>query len=142
MALTYLDTCIVLSLHVADVHTEAVTQSVKRMRGPIAMSLWAQVEIASALGAAVRRRDISAKLASVAFEEMQAFCAAAKALPVSPAALELATRSMLDFQLGLRAGDALHLALCKLNKASLMSTDTVLCVAARKLGVKVLNPVE
>jgi uncharacterized protein len=142
MALTYLDTCIILSLHVADTHTEIVTQSVKRMRGPIAMSLWAQVEIASALGAAVRRREISAKLASVAFEEMQAFCAAAKALPVSPAALELTARSMLDFQLGLRAGDALHLALCKLNKASLMSADAVLCKAARKLGVKVLNPVE
>lgn len=138
-ALTYFDTSVVLSLHLADVHTGQVTAKVSALRGSFAVSAWTRAEIASALGIMVRRRDISAMNAHAAFDDMQAFCDDAQTLPVTAAAYDLATRWMLDFDLGLRAGDALHGAICKLNKAQLFSADAILVRALRKLGQKPLG---
>ena len=87
----------------------------------------------------VRRKDISAINANAAFDDMQSFCDDAQTLPVTVAAYDLATRWMLDFHLGLRAGDALHGAICKLNKAQLFSADATLVRALRKLGQKPLG---
>ena len=63
----------------------------------------------------VRRKDIRAMNAHAAFDDMQAFCDDAQTLPVTAAAYDLATRWMLDCGLGLRAGDALHGAICMLH---------------------------
>ncbi len=139
MALTYFDTSVILSLHVADVHTGPVSAVVSALRGSFAVSAWTRTEIASALGIMVRRKDISAMNAHAAFDDMQAFCDNAQTLPITAAAYELATRWMLDFDLGLRAGDALHGAVCKLNKARLFSADTKLVRALSKLGQKPLG---
>lgn len=139
MPLTYLDTSVVLSLHIADVHTKPVTAVVRSLRGGLAVSAWTRAEIASALGIMVRRRDITDTNAQAAFDDMQAFCDDAQTLPVTAAAYDLATRWMLDFESGLRAGDALHAAVCKLNKAELFSADAILVRALRKLGQKPLG---
>lgn len=139
MALTYFDTSIILSLHVPDVHTGQLTSIVSALRGGFAVSAWTRTEIASALGVMVRRRDLSAMNAHAAFDDMQAFCDDAQTLPVTAAAYDLATRWMLDFDLGLRAGDALHGAICKLHKAQLFSADAQLVLALRKLGQKPLG---
>lgn len=139
MALTYFDTSIILSLHIADVHTGPVTTIVSAMRGGFAVSAWTRTEIASALGIMVRRKDIGAMNAQAAFDDMQAFCDDAQTLPVTAVAYDLATRWMLDFDLGLRAGDALHGAICKINKARLFSADSGLVRALRKLGQKPLG---
>lgn len=139
MALTYFDTSVVLSLHIPDIHTERVVSVVRSLRGGFAVSPWTRAEIASALGIMVRRKDISATNAQAAFDDMHVFCDDAQMLAITAAAYDLATRWMLDFGLGLRAGDALHGAICKLNKAQLFTADALLLRALRKLGQKPLG---
>jgi uncharacterized protein len=141
MALVYLDTSAVLSLHVVDVHTSKVTdlmQKLQKSRHTFAVSSWVRAEAASALGIMVRRKDLTAALASQSFEDVQAFCDGAQTLPITAAACDQATRWMLNFDLGLRAGDALHAAITKLNKAQLLTCDKLLVKIGDKLGIKVL----
>lgn len=139
MTLVYLDTSVVLSLHVVDVHTAEVTNFMQKSRHKFAVSPWLRAEAASALGIMVRRKDLSATLANQAFKDIQTFCDSTQTLPITAAAYDLATRWMLDFDLGLRAGDALHLAIAKLGKAQLLTCDKLLGKAGNKLGVKVLT---
>ncbi len=139
MALIYLDTSVVLSLHVVDVHTAKVTDRMQKSRSKFAVSPWVRAEAVSALGIMVRRKDLGAPLARQAFEDIQALCDDAQTLPVTAAAYDLAARWMLDFDLGLRAGDALHAAIAKLNKAQLFTCDKLLVKVGAKLGFKVLT---
>jgi uncharacterized protein len=138
MALVYFDTSVIFSLHILDTNTEKLTEISSKLRGGFAISAWTRTEIASALGIMVRRKDLSAMDAHAAFEDMQAFCNKAQNLPVTAAAYDLATRWMQDFDLGLRASDALHGAICKLNKAQLFTADHGLVKAMQHLGQKPL----
>ena len=138
MALIYLDTAAVLSLHVVDVHTAKVTNLMQKSRHIFAVRPWVRAEAASALGSMARRKDLTAALASQSFEDVQAFCDGAQTLPITAAAYDMATRWMLNFDLGLRAGDALHAAITKLNKAQLLTCDKLLVKVGDKLGIKVL----
>jgi uncharacterized protein len=137
MLLTYLDTSIVLSLHLPDGRTDAVMKALNQLRGGFAVSAWTRTEIASALGILVRRKAITAPEAQAIFDDAAAFCSDCQLLPVTAAAYALATRWLLDFDLGLRAGDALHAAICKLNEAQLLSTDVTLVNASEALELQV-----
>lgn len=139
MALIYLDTSVILSLHIVDVHTAKVTDIMQKSHSKFAVSPWVRAEAASALGIMVRRKDIGAALAREAFEDIQALCNDAQTLPVTAAAYEMATNWMLDFDLGLRGGDALHAAIAKLHKAQLFTCDKQLIKVGKPLGFKVLT---
>jgi uncharacterized protein len=139
MALIYLDTSVVLSLHIVDIHTAKVTATLRKPSVSLAVSPWVRAECASALGIMVRRKDLSAALALQANEDINALCSEAQSFAVSAAAYDLASSWMLNFELGLRAGDALHAAVAKLNKTPLFTCDKQLVKVGERLGFKVLT---
>ena len=62
-------------------------------------------------------------------------------LPVSPADLERTSDLMLRFDLGLRAGDALHVAIAQnAGATSFVTLDKRLAAAAAQLGLAVEQP--
>ena len=139
----YLDTAIFLSTHFAETTSQAISTWLKKHPEPLATSPWALAECASACGIRVRRGDISADLASTVLTSIrQLITESCHVLPVQQEDYLQATHWLADFQLGLRAGDALHLAVVQRHGATLVSYDAVLLRAAKTLGVAAVNPVK
>jgi uncharacterized protein len=111
--LLYLDTSILLSLHLNDAKTQAVTLRVRNEKYNYAISSWCLTETASALGILVRRKDVSTKLATEVLKNVELLAAECRVLPVDANAFRLLNAWLSHFNLGLRAGDALHAAICK-----------------------------
>lgn len=108
----------------------------------VAAGRWALVEFASAIGIRVRRGDLTAQegtSATSAFErrifpELELV----EALPVD---LDFARLLINRFDLGLRGGDALHVAMALRTDALLLLTlDRRLANAARAFGLDAAEP--
>jgi uncharacterized protein len=134
----YLDT----SLLVASVTRESKTASVQRWlreQEPetLAVSDWAITEFSAALSLKVRTQQITAEdradaLALFVRSVEESFAL----LPVSGMQFRTAARFADQYELGLRAGDALHLAVCTAHGATLCTLDHRLGKVAPGLGVK------
>ncbi|MFT4256557.1 MAG: type II toxin-antitoxin system VapC family toxin [Pseudoxanthomonas sp.] len=107
---------------------------------PIASSEWLITEFASALAAKQRARLLRPTHVKAAMEAFGQWAdAGLRLLPVSRAAYLRAARLCGDAKTGLRAGDALHLAVAMEAKIpTLLGLDATMNVAARKLGLAVL----
>ncbi|MDB5800626.1 MAG: PilT protein domain protein [Rhodocyclales bacterium] len=139
----YLDTAVFLSTHYAESTSKPVSSWLKKRPEPLATSAWTLTECASASGIRVRRGDIPAELATTLLDSIrQLIDESCILLPVQQEDYLQATRWLADFQLGLRAGDALHLAVVQRHDATLVSYDKVLLRAAKALGVAAVNPVK
>ena len=139
----YLDTAIFLSIHYAETTSKTISVWLKRNSEPLAASTWTLTECASASGIRVRRGDISATLATTLLDSIQQLIhESCLLLPVQQEDYVEATRWLTNFKLGLRAGDALHLAVAQRHAATLVSYDSVLLRAARTLRIPTINPVK
>ncbi len=137
----YLDAAVVLSLFVRDGNSAAVDTWVTGRRQPLAFSDWGLTECASALGIRVRRGEMAASLAGHSFDAIAAFAReSCEMIACAPHHQTEAQRLLTRFDLPLRAGDALHVALSRHAEAALVTCDTQLATAARTLGAKVHNP--
>lgn len=134
----YLDT----SLLVAALTNEPET---KRMQnwlaaqpaGDLAVSEWVVTEFSAALSIKLRARQIEAQHRADAlalFVRLQA--ESLGMLPISNATFRAAGHYADQYALGLRAGDALHLAICASYGATLCTLDRRLSEAGPALGVK------
>jgi predicted nucleic acid-binding protein len=136
----YLDT----SLLVAALTKEAETARIQRWlrdqaATTLAVSDWMVTEFSSALSLKVRARQITAAnradaLAAFARWVDESFTL----LPVSSLQFRTAARFADQYALGLRAGDALHLAICADHGATLCTLDRKLSEAGPALGVKTI----
>lgn len=134
----YLDT----SLIVAALTKEAETVRVQKwLHGQtttaLAVSDWVVTEFSSALALKIRTRQMTADhradaLATFARLVEESFVL----LPISGLQFNLAARFADNYALGLRAGDALHLAICADHGTTLCTLDRTLGEAGRALGVK------
>ena len=96
--------------------------------------------IASAAGIMARRGDISANLHREGLERFDRLVSARLAVEaVDTTDFDRARGWIADYHSGLRAGDALHLAVCKRLSATLCTADDTLARAADKVGVAVLR---
>ncbi|EXI73652.1 MAG TPA: type II toxin-antitoxin system VapC family toxin [Candidatus Accumulibacter phosphatis] len=139
--MVYLDTAVVLTLFVGERTSGAVESWLAQRPEPFAFSDWGLTECASALGIKCRRGELDAETAARAFETIAAFARQSCERIVCAAQHQAEAQAMLGrFDLNLRAGDALHLAMCRHAGATLLTYDTLLLAAARALGVKALNP--
>jgi uncharacterized protein len=134
----YLDTAVLLSLHLYDSKTETVTKALNKDKYSFAVSGWCAAEAASALGILVRRKELESKLATEVLDGIELFVAESQVLTIEYATLQMSTQWLKNFNLGLRAGDAVHAALCKINDITLATTDRQLIRAVKKLQVKCL----
>jgi predicted nucleic acid-binding protein len=136
----YLDT----SLLVAALTNEAETERMQRWLGQqqpddLAISDWVTTEFSSALSIKLRaghigvahRADVLATFTRLTTESFAV-------VPVSRLQFRTAARFVEQHILGLRAGDALHLAICADHGATLCTLDRRLSEAGAALGVKTM----
>lgn len=132
----YLDTNLLVALVVNEPSSRRVDAWLSAQAGEqITTSLWALMETTSALGIKVRRRDITQKTAAVAATLLeQHVLPMLELIDVTSATFMRGEVLLRSTELGLRAGDALHLAICLGIDSSVLATaDARLHAAAVKL---------
>lgn len=133
----YLDT----SLLVAALTRERETGRMQAWLGEqepdnLAISGWVMAEFSSALSIKLRARQIDAAQRAAALAMFTRLSAESfMTLPISGMQFRTAARFADQHALGLRAGDALHLAICADHGASLCTLDRRLHLAGEALGV-------
>jgi predicted nucleic acid-binding protein len=143
--MVYLDTSVLVSLFVREVHSAPVrVWFAGQVPDTLCSSLWTRTEFAAALGAKVRSRLLalqSARTVLATYDNL-ARRSATILVPVR-ADYELATRLVENFESGLRAPDALHLAIAQNNGVGALATgDKVLAEAAAALGFTPIVPTQ
>ncbi len=142
----YLDTSVLVPLFVPEPLSEPVRAwfDVQATAGAtLAISAWTLTEFASAMGIKVRDKGLKP-------EQAQTACALMRKLQLDSlrvftptrSAFERAAEYLAQHALGLRAGDALHLAIAQSENADCFYTlDRRLIGAAHKLKLRVESPI-
>jgi predicted nucleic acid-binding protein len=136
----YLDTSFLVPYFVSEESSEKVETYLRGLKGEeLVVSAWTATEFVSALGLKVRTRQLDKQAASAA---LAAFRELGEGyfnwLAVSPGDFKAASAYLEKWNLGLRAGDALHLAVAKTNGVKkLLTLDERMLKAARALRIPV-----
>jgi uncharacterized protein len=134
----YFDTNFLVPLVRREPNTDRIAEFVEGLpKEQLAISHWARVELTSVLGRLVRMGELDhqeAVAADTRFETMVA--GAFTVLTPTAADHELAKTYLKYFAIGLRAGDALHLAIASNNRArAIFTLDKVALAAGVVLGL-------
>lgn len=138
----YLDTSIVVSLFVQEVHTAATRNWLADEPGAKNLiSAWTVTEFQSALSLKLRTSQISYEIKV----EASAFLETARqtlfeVLPILDEDFERAAALAANPDLWLRAGDALNLAIAEREQALLATVDKRLFAAAERIGLRAHLP--
>ena len=107
----YVDTSVLVALHTREPHIAAATRWYAACDDDLASSPWCVTEFARALALKQRTGQLKVAAADRAWEMFQRLCANdLQLVPVGPGTFERAAALVRDAALGLRAGDALHVA--------------------------------
>jgi uncharacterized protein len=138
----YLDTCVILSAVQADAHSENVDAWLNvRRTSELVTSVWMLTEAASALGRLVRMNDLTPEAAMEKYRDIQIWLADGFHVEdATPSDFSAAAERQTTWSLGLRAGDALHLAVAARIGAILVTTDDTLARACVHHNVAVQSP--
>ena len=109
----YLDTSVLVAAHVREPHTRLAQEWLSEHSGKLLLfSAWGLVECASALSIKLRRGEIDAPQQADTMTDIENFVARMTRLVMPTAtSFQQARTWCLNASSGLRAGDALHLAL-------------------------------
>ncbi|RST82821.1 PIN domain-containing protein [Aquibium carbonis] len=136
----YLDTSVLVAMltnedATARVHTWIADQPV----GRLAVSEWVHTEFASALALKVRTGQITVgDRAAIVSGYTRIIHKSFRVYPVSADHFRSAALHLGDHELGLRAGDALHIAIAFAEGATLCTLDRRMAAAASALGLRFL----
>ncbi|MDO8789768.1 MAG: type II toxin-antitoxin system VapC family toxin [Sulfuritalea sp.] len=137
----YLDTSVVLALFVREPMSESIGKWIASRRQPLAFSDWGLTECASALGIRLRRGELGNDAATRALGAMTTFTNESCELIAGAGHHQKeAQRLLARFDLPLRSGDALHLAISQHVQATLVTCDKQLMAAAKAIGAKARDP--
>jgi len=135
----YVDTCLLVSLfHNDSGYPAAVAWLTGAAAQELWISHWVLLEFASATAVRQRRGELKASKVTGLQSELEAFRAERLALVEPRAEDYLLARAWVQRQSapGLRAGDALHLAVAQRQRLTLVSADQALVATARQLDAK------
>jgi predicted nucleic acid-binding protein len=126
------------------VRLESTTGEIERFlrrheQAKLSTSQWTRVEFCSGIARDVRMRVLTAGEAAIAIADFESKMSPAFAMfSVTAAECELARDYLQQYETGLRAGDALHLAVARNNNAqAIYSLDDKMIRAGRLLGLPV-----
>ena len=127
----YLDTSLLVAALVNEAGTAAAVRFLQsHAQQPLLISAWVSTELASALALLVRRDAITPQESQEAWQRFGVLRShRLQDVPMAAEDFDAAARLCLA-QAPLRAGDALHLALCQRLNLQLASFDHGLCKAA------------
>ncbi len=132
----YLDASLLLSLLVADGHTQRALAWLSAVDGTLAVSDLANLEVSAVLSRDLRSGRLTRDAVEAALIDFDALRAACERLSHSAGDFLLAEHIVRDFPLKLTAPDALHLARATDAGAGLATFDERLASAARTRGVE------
>ena len=141
----YLDTIVIVPLIVPETTSSRARSWFDRLdfrnTKDLAVSAWVLTEFTSAMGIKVRNRDISGSQGEAARALLEdALLPNMTVVEVTPKDFRLAETMLREFSLGLRDGDALHLATASRCEAQLfVSLDRKLCKVAEAVGLPVAS---
>ncbi len=135
----YLDTSFV----VASLSSETSTITAQHwlddhLNSTLVCTAWVHVEVVSALGLKVRANQMNQGQHGeviAAWENLRQD--SLTVLPILPNTFDTAAKFLTQHELGLRSGDALHLAVAALSNLSLVTFDRRMAAAAAQLGIVV-----
>lgn len=136
----YVDTSVLVALHTPEAKSADVSRWYVTCADRLVSAAWCVSEFASALGIKQRTGQIDEAEAQTAWRQFERMCAGdLYLLPVEPATFHRAAILSLDVASGLRAGDALHLAVALEAKAKGVATlDEVMAKNAKRLKLKLI----
>jgi predicted nucleic acid-binding protein len=141
----YFETSFLLPLFLPEPTSERVENFLRRQRTEaLAISHWTRVEFFSTLARQVRMGGLGPKAARDVDAEFTAVAAKSfiNLLPIADD-FDLSMQYLRRYKSGLRAGDALHLAIAANNKAeAIYSLDNTFLKAGRKLGLPVRRGIQ
>lgn len=133
----YLDTSFLVAAFTNEIKTSVVQQWLAaQVTAELAISRWVVTEFSSALSLKLRTRQVAAAERINALADFETlWTKSLTLLPVTDANFSTAARFADQHDLGLRAGDALHLAICADRRATLHTLDRRMADAAKALGI-------
>lgn len=136
----YLDASFVVALLTPEVHSDNAERWIATAAQPLTVSPWVVTEVSSALATKVRTGPITAAMQADALARWQVMVWDMPAsLPISDPHF-ISAAGLADRPFGLRAGDALHLAIVAGANATLVTFDRRFAKATEALGLVVVEP--
>ncbi len=137
----YFDTSAAVPLFVREPASAAVDAWFETCSDPLLSSDWVVTEFASALSVKERSGMLGAKDARAAWRGFEAFCESGlRLIAVSRQAFKEGARLARQPSHGLRAGDALHLAVAlEVGAKAIATLDTTLAANARRLKMRTVK---
>jgi len=138
----YFDTSVLVAALTAEANTAQIQAWLaKQDQAALAISDWTVTEFSSALSLKLRSGKISLQERAKALATFtQMTLNTLRKFSVSPENFHTAAGFADQYELGLRSGDALHLAVCATHGATLCTLDKRLSQAAPILGIPPLLP--
>lgn len=135
----YFDTSFLVPLVLPEATSGRIATFVRELSAEITVSQWTRVEFSSLLAREVRMGGLDAGAATQADARFEAMVESSFAVLLPNAGdFSLAKQFLGKFETGLRAGDALHLAIASNHRAAMIySLDKTLLKAGRILGLQV-----
>ena len=134
----YLDASIIVASVMREARTADVQDWWEAQRSDITFSSWTLTESISALSLRLRNGSITAAEKQNAVGFIRRIPNSYQRIPISEAHFLTAMRYTDQHELGLRAGDALHVAIAADFQHILVTLDKKMAEAANRLGVQVL----
>jgi predicted nucleic acid-binding protein len=134
----YLDASVLMPAVIEEPGSAAVRLYLSAHRDDRLISDFAAAEVAAAISRLIRMRLLTGEEASARLSDFEIWRAAtSSSAEVHPADVRLAYAYVRRFDLGLRAPDALHLAIVHRLDATLVTLDRRLTRAAQEVGITV-----